>query len=85
MPRWTQDFVLKDTDSLDGLSEEAQKCIKLRYEQGLKYDQIVEALQIPMGTVKSRINRATERILANRLKAEPPYVPSQQQLEAADD
>jgi len=66
MGRWTQDFILKADDSFAGCSIETQDCMKLRYDQGLKYEEIAFARKIPIGTVKSRINRGKVQVLANR-------------------
>ena len=40
------------------LKNEFKEAALLRYKQGLEYEEISEILQIPVGTVKSRINRA---------------------------
>ena len=40
--------------------------ILLRHQQGLAYDEIAEALELPLGTVKARIHRA-HRLLKEKL------------------
>lgn len=48
------------------LSPEHRAVISLREEHGLSYDEIAARLAVPVGTVRSRINRA-RRLLAERL------------------
>jgi RNA polymerase sigma-70 factor (ECF subfamily) len=36
--------------------------VVLRYLEGLSYDQIAKVVGTPVGTVKSRLNRAHERL-----------------------
>lgn len=43
--------------AIDKLSPELRECVVLRDIEGLSYQEIVARLQIPEGTVKSRINR----------------------------
>jgi len=45
-------------ESLDALDPEAKEILVLREVQGLAYDEIAGILGVPVGTVKSRINRA---------------------------
>ncbi len=40
------------------MPEETQEVLRLRFVLGLDYDDVAEALNIPLGTVKSRISRA---------------------------
>lgn len=51
---------------------------------GNGYEFIASELKIPVGTVKSRIHRARERILVMRARTAAAAA-SQQQLESADD
>ena len=45
-------------DAVDQLSEKFKIVIVLRDIQGLSYEDISEIINVPIGTVKSRINRA---------------------------
>ena len=45
-------------DAIDQLSEKFKIVIVLRDIQGLSYEEISEIINVPIGTVKSRINRA---------------------------
>ena len=70
------EFVVNDSNSnygWDGLElEDLHKCISqlsiksrmplMMYAEGFKYDEIAERLNIPMGTVKSRINYARKKL-----------------------
>ena len=49
-------------DSVDSLSESMQQVIHLVYYQGLKYREAADALGIPVGTVKSRLHAAVQRL-----------------------
>jgi RNA polymerase sigma-70 factor, ECF subfamily len=48
--------------ALDGLSEEQRTAITLREIDGLTYQEIASAMSIPVGTVRSRVFRARDRI-----------------------
>jgi RNA polymerase sigma factor RpoE len=48
--------------ALEGLSEEHRIAIILREIDGLSYQQIAAAMSIPVGTVRSRVFRARDRI-----------------------
>jgi len=48
--------------ALDGLSDQMRSVIDLVYYQGLKYREAAEALDIPVGTVKSRIHAAVLKL-----------------------
>jgi RNA polymerase sigma-70 factor (ECF subfamily) len=54
-------------DAVDELPEELRTAITLRELEGLSYEEIAEAMDCPIGTVRSRIFRAREAIDA-RLK-----------------
>ncbi len=43
--------------ALDGLSPEIRATVILRDIQGLAYEEIAENLKLPLGTIKSRVNR----------------------------
>ena len=44
--------------SIAKLPEETQQVLRLRFVLGLDYEDVAETLNIPLGTVKSRISRA---------------------------
>lgn len=44
--------------AIDKLSPKFKEVIILRDIQGFSYDEIAETLQVPLGTIKSRVNRA---------------------------
>ncbi|MBY0467105.1 MAG: RNA polymerase sigma factor RpoE [Burkholderiales bacterium] len=54
-------------EAMDALPEELRQAITLREIEGLSYDDIAQALDCPIGTVRSRIFRAREAI-SNRIK-----------------
>ncbi len=49
--------------SVDTLNDELRTTLILRELAGLSYDEIAEALSIPVGTVRSRLSRAREAIV----------------------
>jgi len=51
-------------EAMDGLTPELRQAITLREIEGLSYDDIAQALDCPIGTVRSRIFRAREAISA---------------------
>jgi RNA polymerase sigma-70 factor, ECF subfamily len=53
--------------AMDALPEELRMAITLREMDGLSYEEIAQALECPIGTVRSRIFRAREAI-SNRIK-----------------
>ncbi len=53
--------------AMDALPEELRMAITLREIEGLTYEEIAQALDCPIGTVRSRIFRAREAI-SNRIK-----------------
>jgi len=59
--------------TLETLSEEHREVIVLRELQGMSYDEIAEVLDIPRGTVESRLYRARQE-LKERLKGYPPWI-----------
>lgn len=50
--------------AIDALSEDLRQAITLREIEGLSYEEISEAMNCPIGTVRSRIFRAREAIAA---------------------
>jgi RNA polymerase sigma-70 factor, ECF subfamily len=52
----------KITQALDTLSEDHRKIIMLSDLEGLSYREIAETLEIPMGTVMSRLHNARKRL-----------------------
>lgn len=57
--RETADAVHKALMELDA---ESREVVVLRDMEGLPYERIAEALEVPVGTVKSRLSRARERL-----------------------
>ncbi len=51
------------------LPEHYRVVVMLRHQQGLSYEEIAEALRLPLGTVKARIHRA-RALLKDRLEKE---------------
>lgn len=49
-------------DALKQLNEPTQQLIHLAFYQGMKYSDIAEVLQIPLGTVKSRVFTAIRKL-----------------------
>ncbi len=49
-------------NAVDSLGEPMQQVIQLVYYQGLKYREAAEVLGIPVGTVKSRLHAAVQRL-----------------------
>jgi RNA polymerase sigma-70 factor (ECF subfamily) len=54
-------------EAIDALSEDLRQAIVLREIEGLSYEEIAQAMNCPVGTVRSRIFRAREAI-AQRLR-----------------
>ena len=51
---------------LAALNPEQRTCLVLRSQEGLSYQQIAETLSIPINTVRTRIKRAREAMLASK-------------------
>ena len=51
-------------DAVASLPEEFRVCLVLRQHVGLDYAEIAEVLEIPIGTVRSRLARARTRLVA---------------------
>ena len=49
-------------DILSGLPEDARAMVLLHFHQGLTYKEVASALEVPVGTVKSRMHWAVERL-----------------------
>ncbi len=61
-------------EAIAGLDEQFREVLVLRDIQGLSYEELAETLDLPDGTVKSRLHRA-RRELMERLK---PYWDAQE-------
>jgi RNA polymerase sigma-70 factor, ECF subfamily len=59
---------------LESLPEKLREAVVLRDLQGLSYQEMAEQLQLPEGTVKSRINRGREELTRLLLRAKQPEV-----------
>ncbi|TAL49675.1 MAG: RNA polymerase sigma factor RpoE [Methylovulum sp.] len=57
-----QDIVDTIKSAIDSLPEEMRMAIMLREFEGMSYEEIAEAMDCPVGTVRSRIFRAREAI-----------------------
>jgi RNA polymerase sigma-70 factor (ECF subfamily) len=51
-------------DAIDRLSPVSRDALVLFYFQGLAYEEIAQALEVPLGTVKSRIHNALAKLAA---------------------
>jgi RNA polymerase sigma-70 factor, ECF subfamily len=51
--------------ALSGLSEKQRAVIFLRYYAGLSYAEIAQVLEVPIGTVQSRLNAALQTLRQN--------------------
>ncbi len=49
-------------ESVESLGESMQQVVQLVYYQGLKYREAADAIGIPVGTVKSRLHAAVQRL-----------------------
>lgn len=56
---------------IDSLPEHYRIVVMLRHQQDLSYEEIAEALQLPLGTVKARIHRA-RALLKDRIAERRP-------------
>ena len=48
--------------ALATLANAVRLCIVLSYHEGMTHPEIAEATKLPLGTVKSHINRGTQRL-----------------------
>jgi RNA polymerase sigma factor (sigma-70 family) len=58
-------------DLIDSLPEHYRIVVVLRHQQDLSYEEIAEALNLPLGTVKARIHRA-RALLKDRIEGSAP-------------
>ena len=49
-------------EALDGLTDQMRDVVNLVYFQGLKYREAAETLNIPVGTIKSRLHAAVQKL-----------------------
>jgi RNA polymerase sigma-70 factor (ECF subfamily) len=56
-------------DLIDSLPPHYRIVVVMRHQQDFSYEEIAEALRLPLGTVKARIHRA-RALLAQRLGGE---------------
>ena len=71
------EFEDRISDAVQALPEKYREPIVLRHAADLSYEEIAEALELPIGTVKTRIFRAREalrRSLAELIENESPAV-----------
>ena len=59
--------------ALDGMSDRNREMILLKEIQGLKLDEIAKLLKEPLGTIKSRSNRARVELAARVRALDPSY------------
>lgn len=64
-------FVLRaaDREYLDKVTPDQKKLILLLHDEKMSYKQMAEDMALPIGTVRSRINRGRQTIIALRAKA----------------
>lgn len=58
-------------EAIDSLKDKYKEALILRDIEGLSYQQIAEIMEVPVGTVKSRVNRARMK-LQKKLKSHTP-------------
>lgn len=58
-------------EAIDSLKDKYKEALILRDVEGMSYQQIAEIMDVPVGTVKSRVNRARMK-LQRRLKGHAP-------------
>lgn len=61
---------LQTSALIDSLPEHYRIVVLLRHQQDLSYDEIAEALHLPLGTVKARIHRA-RALLKDKIQGTP--------------
>ncbi|MFP4379706.1 MAG: sigma-70 family RNA polymerase sigma factor [Candidatus Sumerlaeia bacterium] len=57
-----QEISVRLHDALDALPLEQREVMVMRFMQDMQYEEIADALDLSLGTVKSRINRARKRV-----------------------
>ncbi len=62
-------------EAVGGLPEKGRDALVLFYFQGLSYDEVAQALDVPLGTVKSRIHNAVARLAQALAAPAPPRGP----------
>ena len=62
MPAVRSDIALKLQQALGQLSEEQRLVFVLAKDQGMKYAEIAETLRVPVGTVRSRMHSAVQKL-----------------------
>ena len=50
--------------ALQALSEPERLCVSLCHGAGMTHEEIAQALQVPLGTVKSHVNRGVKKLRA---------------------
>jgi len=53
---------------LESFSKDEKNVVILRDMQGLEYDEISRALKLPLGSVKSKLSRAREKLKTRLVK-----------------
>ena len=59
-----QEIAAAVNSAMEALPEDLRQAVTLREIEGLSYEEIAEAMNCPIGTVRSRIFRAREAISA---------------------
>ncbi|MFC1950783.1 RNA polymerase sigma factor [Chloroflexota bacterium] len=71
-----EELLIKDEESgriwrlVKSMDEKHRSVLSLRYHEGLSYGEIAEVLDIPLGTVKSRINVAIVKLRKRMIGSE---------------
>jgi RNA polymerase sigma-70 factor (ECF subfamily) len=69
-------------ESMKHLSKDLHEILVLVCIQGMRYEEVSESLQIPIGTVRSRLSRARQQLrdLMDHPQSALPYIPHRQAL-----
>jgi len=62
IPSAQSDVAMRLKKALDQLSEEQRLTFTLAKDQGMKYTDIAETMQVPVGTVRSRMHSAVRKL-----------------------